>query len=48
MQVLLPAGFGSPIISGVTITNPPIPAEHVPYEVAALCRDRPGAQPDLA
>jgi EmrB/QacA subfamily drug resistance transporter len=40
--------FIGAVISGVTITNPPIPAEHVPYEVAALCRDRPGAQPDLA
>ena len=35
------------VISGVTITNPAVPAEPVPSEVAALCRDRPAAQPDL-
>ena len=39
--------FIGAVISGVTITNPAVPAEPVPSEVAALCRDRPGAQPDL-
>jgi EmrB/QacA subfamily drug resistance transporter len=48
LQVAAVLFFIGAVISGVTITNPPIPAEHVPYEVAALCRDRPGAQPDLA
>jgi len=35
------------VISGVTITNPAVPAEPVPSEVAALYRDWPAAQPDL-
>lgn len=30
------------------ITNPPAGCQPVPCEVAALCRDRPGAQPALA
>jgi EmrB/QacA subfamily drug resistance transporter len=36
------------VICGVTVTNPAIPAELLPCEVAALCRDRPGVQPALA
>jgi hypothetical protein len=39
--------FIGAVIGAVTITNPPIPAEPVPSEVAALYRDRQGAQPDL-
>jgi EmrB/QacA subfamily drug resistance transporter len=36
------------VVCAVTITNPVAPAESVPCEVAALCRDRAGAQPALA
>jgi EmrB/QacA subfamily drug resistance transporter len=35
-------------VCAVTITNPVAPAGEVPCEVAALCRDRAGAQPALA
>jgi EmrB/QacA subfamily drug resistance transporter len=35
------------VICAVTITNPADPAQEVPCEVAALCRDRAGAQPAL-
>jgi len=41
--------FIGAVISGVTITNPPVPAEPVPSEVAgALSRDQHSAEPDLA
>jgi EmrB/QacA subfamily drug resistance transporter len=36
------------VIGGVTVTKPTVPAELLPCEVAALCRDRPGVQPALA
>jgi hypothetical protein len=36
------------IVSAVMINNPAVPAQSVPCEVAALCRDRLGAQPALA
>ena len=35
------------VVCAVTITNPVAPSEPVPCEVAALCRDRAGAQPAL-
>jgi hypothetical protein len=34
-------------IAAGTISNPPVPAEPVPCEVAALCRDRHDAHPQL-
>src|SRR5580693_6633186 len=40
--------FVGAVVSGVTITNPPVPAEPVSSEVAAICRDRQGAQAHLA
>lgn len=36
------------VVCAVTITNPVVSSELVPCEVAALCRDRAGAQPALA
>ena len=39
--------FVGAVISGVTITNPPVPAEPVSSEVAAISRDRQGAQAHL-
>jgi EmrB/QacA subfamily drug resistance transporter len=36
------------VVCAVTITNPVAPAEPVPCEVAALCRDRASAPPALA
>ncbi|CDO21694.1 MFS transporter [Mycolicibacterium mageritense] len=36
------------VVCAVTITHPEIPANSVPCEIAAMCRDRPGAQPVLA
>ena len=36
------------VVCAVTITNPVARAESVPCDVAALCRDRAGAQPALA
>jgi hypothetical protein len=36
------------VVCAVTITNPVAPAQTVPCEVAALCRDRAGAQPALS
>ena len=47
LQVCAVLFFVGAVISGVTITNPAIPAEPVPCEVAALCRDRQDAQPAL-
>jgi EmrB/QacA subfamily drug resistance transporter len=35
-------------VCAVTVTNPVAPAEPLPCEVAALCRDRANAQPALA
>lgn len=35
-------------IGAVTITNPAVPVEPVSCEVAALCRDRHDANPQLA
>jgi EmrB/QacA subfamily drug resistance transporter len=40
--------FIGAVISGITITNRPVPAEPVPGEVAALRRDQNHTQPDLA
>jgi EmrB/QacA subfamily drug resistance transporter len=40
--------FIGAVISGVTITNPPVPAEPVPGEVAAVRRYQHHTQPDLA
>jgi EmrB/QacA subfamily drug resistance transporter len=40
--------FIGAVISGITITNRPVPAEPVPGEVAALRRDQHHTQPDLA
>jgi EmrB/QacA subfamily drug resistance transporter len=40
--------FIGAVISGITITNRPVPAEPVPGEVAALRRDQHDTQPDLA
>jgi EmrB/QacA subfamily drug resistance transporter len=40
--------FIGAVISGVTITNPPVPAEPLPGEVAAVRRDQHHTQPDLA
>jgi EmrB/QacA subfamily drug resistance transporter len=40
--------FVGAVVSGITITNPPVPAEPVSSEVAAICRDRQGAQAHLA
>jgi EmrB/QacA subfamily drug resistance transporter len=40
--------FIGAVISGVTITNPPVPAEPLPGEVAVLRRDQHHTQPDLA
>jgi EmrB/QacA subfamily drug resistance transporter len=48
LQVSAVLFFIGAVISGVTITNPTAPAEPVACEVAALCRDRHGAHPDLA
>jgi EmrB/QacA subfamily drug resistance transporter len=45
LQVSAVLFFIGAAISGVTITNPAVPAELVPCEVAALCRDRDEAQP---
>jgi flagellar motor component MotA len=36
------------VVCAVTITNPVVSRKPVPYEVAAMCRDRPGVQPALA
>jgi EmrB/QacA subfamily drug resistance transporter len=36
------------VVCAVTVTNPGAPAEPLPCEVAALCRDRTNAQPALA
>jgi predicted MFS family arabinose efflux permease len=36
------------VVCAVTITNPAVQPASLPCEVAALCRDRPGAQPALA
>jgi hypothetical protein len=38
---------GGAVVSGAIITNPTV-AESFPCEVAAMCRDRGGAQPALA
>ncbi|OBI15354.1 MFS transporter [Mycobacterium sp. E2327] len=36
------------LCAALLITNPPAGRQQVPCEIAALCRDRPGAQPCLA
>jgi EmrB/QacA subfamily drug resistance transporter len=49
LQVSTVLFFIGAVISGVTITNPPVPAEPVPSEVAgALSRYQHSAEPDLA
>jgi EmrB/QacA subfamily drug resistance transporter len=40
--------IGGAVVCAVTIASPVAPAEPVPCEVAAMCLDRPGAQPALA
>jgi MFS family permease len=40
-------GLGA-LCAALLITNPPAGCQHVPCEIAALCRDRPGVQPSLA
>ena len=48
LQVATVLFFIGAVISGATITNPSVPAEPAPSEVAgALSRERHGAQPDL-
>lgn len=48
LQVSAVLFFIGAIVGGVTIANPPDSADSVSSEVAGLCRDRIGAQPDLA
>ncbi|OBF26021.1 hypothetical protein A5724_32475 [Mycobacterium sp. ACS1612] len=48
VQVSAVLFFLGAAVCAVTITNPAGPAEPVPCDVAALCRDRAGAQPDLS
>jgi hypothetical protein len=36
------------LCAALLITNPPAGCQSVPCDIAALCRDRPGAQPALA
>jgi EmrB/QacA subfamily drug resistance transporter len=48
LQVAAVLFFIGAVVSGVTITNRPVPAEPVPWEVAALSRDRHGGHPALA
>jgi EmrB/QacA subfamily drug resistance transporter len=45
LQVAAVLFFIGAVISGVTITNPPVPAEPVARDDAALSRDWPGAHP---
>jgi EmrB/QacA subfamily drug resistance transporter len=45
LQVVAVLFFIGAVISGVTITNPPVPAEPVARDDAALSRDWPGAHP---
>jgi EmrB/QacA subfamily drug resistance transporter len=45
LQVAAVLFFIGAVISGVTIHNPAVPAEPVPWEVAALSRDRHGGHP---
>jgi hypothetical protein len=48
VQVSAALFFLGAAVCAVTITNPAARAEHLPCGVAALCRDRAGAQPALA
>jgi EmrB/QacA subfamily drug resistance transporter len=48
VQVSAALFFLGAAVCAVTITNPAVRAEHLPCGVAALCRDRAGAQPALA
>jgi EmrB/QacA subfamily drug resistance transporter len=48
VQVSAVLFFIGAVICGVTVASPAVPAEPVACDVAALCRDRLGAQPALA
>jgi predicted MFS family arabinose efflux permease len=48
MQVSAVLFFIGAVICGVTVTRPEVAAEPVACDVAALCRDRLGAQPALS
>lgn len=47
LQVCAVLFFIAAAVSAIMITNPAVPAEPVPCEVAALCRDRHDAHPHL-